>query len=131
MRAARWQRLAPPIRGRITGPVEITAADPGFAAALQAALTAADITAQIVVAPSGKARLTVLTEGLNAAPMTGRHWSALSAARQARAPGASILFLQRPAPDTGLEGLARTLRVEWPDVPSACYTLPADAPISA
>ena len=133
MRAARWQRLAPPVRSQITGPVEITAAEPGFAAALQEGLSTAGITAQIVQVPTGASRLAILTEGLADAPMTARHWSALSAARKARAPGASVLFLQAAAPDTGLEGLARTLRVEWPDVPAACYILPVDpaASISA
>lgn len=131
MRAAHWQRLAPPVQWQLAGPVEITSAEPGVAAALQAALSVVGITAQIVSAPSGKARLTVLTEGLSSAPMTARHWSALNAAREARAPGASILFLQTAVPDTGLEGLARTLRVEWPDTPAACYTLPAAPAASA
>lgn len=55
--------------------------------------------------------------------MTARHWAALTAARHARLPGAKLIFLQRLSADSGLEGLARTLRREWPDVAAACWTL--------
>lgn len=56
--------------------------------------------------------------------MTARHWAALAAAKQANRDGGRIILLQRAAPDTGLEGLARTLRREWPQAGTVCWTLP-------
>lgn len=56
--------------------------------------------------------------------MTARHWAALSAARRAKRDGARIVLLQRGSGETGLEGLARTLRREWPQAAIACWTLP-------
>lgn len=73
--------------------------------------------------PSGAAQTVLFTEGLAPMPMTARHWAALAAARSARKAGAHLIFLQRLSADTGLEGLARTLRREWPDVSAACWTL--------
>lgn len=104
-------------------PVEITIAEPATAQALQASLAAAGIPATLVQAPSGAAQTVLFTEGLAPTPMTARHWAALAAARHARQPGATLVFLQRLSADTGLEGLTRTLRREWPEVSAACWTL--------
>lgn len=103
--------------------MEITTAEPAAAHALQAGLAAAGIPATLVQAPSGAAHAVLFTEGLAATSMTARHWAALAAARPARRPGVQLIFLQRLSADSGLEGLARTLRREWPDVATACWTL--------
>lgn len=103
--------------------MEVTLAEPAAAHALQAGLAAAGILATLVQAPSGGAHTILFTEGLAATPMTARHWAALAASRSARRPGAQLIFLQTLSADSGLEGLARTLRREWPDVAAACWTL--------
>lgn len=103
--------------------MEITTAEPAAAHALQTGLAAAGIAATLVQAPSGAAHGVLFTEGLASTSMTARHWAALAAARPARRPGAQLIFLQTLSADSGLEGLARTLRREWPDVAAACWTL--------
>lgn len=123
MRPARWEPVLPPSRQALPPSVEVTLADPATAQALQTTLVAAGIAAALVQVPSGTAHTVLFTEGLAAAPMTARHWAALAAARPARKTGAHLIFLQRLSADTGLEGLARTLRREWPDVSTACWTL--------
>lgn len=123
MRPARWEAVAPTAGLPVATPVEITLAEPAAAQALQASLAAAGIPATLVQAPGGSAQTVLFTEGLAPAPMTARHWAALAAARHARQPGAKLIFLQRPSADTGLEGLTRTLRREWPEVSAACWTL--------
>lgn len=123
MRPARWETVAPTAGLPVATPIEITLAEPAVAQALQASLAAAGIPATLVQAPGGNAQTVLFTEGLAPTPMTARHWAALVAARHARQPGAKLIFLQRLSADTGLEGLTRTLRREWPDVTSACLTL--------
>ena len=103
--------------------MEVTTAEPAAAEAIRAALAAAGIPASLVQVPGGAAATVVFTEGLSGAPMTTRHWAALTASRAARQPGARLVFLQKIAADTGLEGLARTLRREWPEVSAGCWTL--------
>lgn len=123
MRPARWETVAPTAALLVSMPVEITIAEPGTAQALQASLAAAGIPATLVQAPSGGAQTVLFTEGLAPTSMTARHWAALAAARHARHPGAKLIFLQRLSADTGLEGLTRTLRREWPEVSAGCCTL--------
>ena len=128
MRPARWETVAPSIGLPVSTPVEITLAEPAAAQALQASLATAGISATLVPIPSGTAQTVLFTEGLAKTPMTARHWAALAAVRHARMPGAKLIFLQRLAADTGLEGLSRTLRREWTDVMTACWTLLDDTP---
>lgn len=112
-------------RGRFqpSGAVEITRAEPGAAEAIDLALAESGISSRIVETPSGHAQTVLFTEGLSAVPMTARHWSALAASRQARGAGAHLVFLQQMQADTGIEGLARTLRREWPESSVSCWTL--------
>lgn len=115
---------ASPGHAEPNGAVEITAACRDMARALDARFAAAGRPAACVDAPSGSTRLTIITEGLGDGDLTARHWAALDAARRARPAHGQIILLQRSAPDTGLEGLARTLRQEWPDNRIVCWTLP-------
>jgi len=104
--------------------IEVTAATSDMADAL-----AAQINAPKVDAPSGLVDAVILTEGLSRVGTTERHWRVLEAARKARRPGARLVLLQGPVADTGLEGLSRTLRKEWPDTEVITWTLPdASAP---
>jgi len=128
VRAARWEAVVPAAARQIAGPVEVTDAEPSAAEALLAALSAAGIPATRVTSPSGTAGTVLFTEGLSDAPMTSRHWAALKAAREARASGPQLIFLQHLSADTGLEGFTRTLRREWPDVSAACWTLRGSVP---
>ena len=104
-------------------PVEISTAEPSSAQALQSGLAAAGIEATLVSSPSGTAGTVLFTEGLTDTAMTTRHWDTLAACRKARKASATFVFLQRMSADTGLEGLARTIRREWLDVSSICWTL--------
>ena len=104
------------------GRVEITNADPSTASALAAAIGPQ---ATSVAIPSGTAQTVILTEGLTNQPPADRHWSALAQARTARAPGARIILLQGPETVSGLPGLSRTLRKEWPDTNIVTLSLAA------
>ena len=108
------------------GRVEVTNADPSTASAL-AALIGPQATS--VAIPSGTAQTVILTEGLTKQPPADRHWSALAQARTARAPGARIILLQSADIVSGLPGLSRTLRKEWPD--GSVATLSLSAPDAA
>ncbi|MEM1106946.1 MAG: SDR family NAD(P)-dependent oxidoreductase [Pseudomonadota bacterium] len=100
----------------------LSAANPELAKALGDALRARGIDAEVTGDP-GKARagLIVLTEGVqpgNAA--TDRHWNVLNQCKNLRDCGVPIILLgwhehARAAELSGLHGLARTLRQEWPD----------------
>jgi NAD(P)-dependent dehydrogenase (short-subunit alcohol dehydrogenase family) len=94
------------------GTVEITIDEPSMANALAAAIGAQ---ATRVAAPSGTAQTVILTEGLTKNAPADRHWSALAQARAARASGIRIVLLQSTETVSGLPGLSRTLRKEWPD----------------
>ncbi len=102
----------------------MTNAQDAFAEKLVRALNAQNYAATSVAQPSGDADVTLLTEGLTPADTATRHWSALDAARAARREGAQIILLQAARADTGLEGLSKTLRKEWPDVNTLCWTVP-------
>lgn len=57
-----------------------------------------------------------------------RHWNALEAARATKQTAKRILLLQSAAVTSGLEGLSRTLRKEWPGHEVFTWSLPQDAP---
>lgn len=111
--------------------VEITTASGGLAIAIRAQLQSAGIAAQCVASPTGQADCTILTEGYASASITTRHWDALTAACHAR--GTRILMPQPATPNSlqqasGLSGLARTLRLEWPETIVQSITLDCAAP---
>jgi hypothetical protein len=103
---------------KVAAVVEVTAAAGELADAL-----ASQLNGRKVETPGGNADVVVLTEGLSHADTTERHWRVLEAARQARRPGVRLVLLQSPVADTGLEGLSRTLRKEWPDTEVITWTL--------
>lgn len=53
-----------------------------------------------------------------------RHWNALEAARCVKATARRIVLLQSAGIPSGLDGLSRTLRKEWPDKGVFSWTLP-------
>jgi len=103
--------------------IEVTAAAADIADAL-----ASQVSGRKVDAPDGNADVVILTEGLTQADTADRHWRVLDAAREARRPGLRIILLQRAVADTGLEGLSRTLRKEWPETEVITWTL-SSAPV--
>lgn len=108
--------------------IEITDSESALADALVATLTARGFAARKVPQPSGKAGAVILTEGLSSLSHADRHWAALQAARNARQPDATIVLLQQANTYSGLEGLSRTLRKEWPETGTYAWSLPyADA----
>lgn len=131
MRAVTWQPVRPSAGALPAGPFEVTHAAAEYAGALSSALAAGGVTAPLTATPTGTANLTLITEGLTDKPLADRHWAALKAARAARRRGATLVFLQSACDASGLEGLARTLRIEWPDVQAICFTLPSDDPAHA
>lgn len=123
VRPARWEAVIPAPQQPVRLPVEITTAEPACAQALRTGLETAGIAATLVQSPSGRAGTVLFTEGLTDTAMTVRHWVALDACRKAPNAGAALVLLQRMSADTGLEGLARTLRREWPDSAAVSWTL--------
>lgn len=105
--------------------VEITNAHPESAGAIAAAVAAAGFEARRVAVPTGNAGVTILTEGLTGLAADKRHWTALVSARAARREGGVTLLLQRSDEFSGLEGLSRTLRKEWPESRAFAWTLPS------
>lgn len=77
-----------------------------------------------VFASSVAVDATFILSGLTHADAATRHWRALEAARNAKQTARRLIFLQRAAPASGLEGLSRTLRKEWPSPDVTCWTLP-------
>ncbi|MFN7177950.1 SDR family NAD(P)-dependent oxidoreductase [Hyphomonas sp.] len=55
-----------------------------------------------------------------------RHWNTLEAARTAKATARRIITLQSAHIPSGLDGLSRTLRKEWPQTEVFSWTLPED-----
>jgi NAD(P)-dependent dehydrogenase (short-subunit alcohol dehydrogenase family) len=80
---------------------------------------------------SGKSAPVLVTEGLKIPDPTARHWAAFDAVRNLRSSGRPVRLLERAygalARQSGLQGLARTLRQEWPDMDIACWSLAAPA----
>ena len=88
-----------------------------------AALNSAGYSARKTAQPDTTADAVVVTEGLDTAEAAVRHWNVLQRAKQARRDGGLTLLLQSREAASGLEGLSRTLRKEWPDVQTFAWTL--------
>ncbi len=107
--------------------VEVTDAEPANAAAIAAGLAAEGFRVRTTPLPSGSADAVVFTEGLTTDTPEVRHWAALGGANAARRSGSVLVFLQNSGTLTGLEGLSRTLRKEWPEVQAFAWTTPEGA----
>lgn len=107
--------------------VEVTDAEPANAAAIAAALAAEGFNVRTMPLPSGAADAVVFTEGITGDAPEVRHWAALRGANAARRSGSVLVFLQNSGTLTGLEGLSRTLRKEWPEVRTFAWTTPKGA----
>lgn len=104
--------------------IEVTDAEPVSASAIATAVASAGYDVRRVSIPTGRADATILTEGLTAESAEVRHWSSLAAARTARHQGGVTILLQPADAYSGLEGLSRTLRKEWPESGAFAWTLP-------
>jgi NAD(P)-dependent dehydrogenase (short-subunit alcohol dehydrogenase family) len=107
--------------------IEVTAAA-SLAEPLAAALRSHGYNASVVAVPSGKADAVIITEGLTAGEAAARHWAALQGAKAARRDGAVTVLLQAASPTSGLDGLSRTLRKEWPESTCVAWTLSGTEP---
>ena len=131
MRALVWERRCDYNRQETPaggGTIEITGAEPDIAAALAASLIRRGAHTEVVQSLSGRAPLSILTEGLSDLPPAARHFSVLQAALSVSDVQARIVVLDRNAnPDPmrlgGCEGLVRTLRLERPGTPIQTMTL--------
>lgn len=103
--------------------IEVTDAEPDFAAAIVGAVSALGYQARRVRKPSGTAAAVIVTEGLTSQEHDIRHWNALQVSKDARCDQSVIILLQRPVPYSGLDGLSRTLRKEWPATKTFAWTL--------
>lgn len=81
--------------------------------------------AGIEIDPS--AETVLVTEGLMKGDISARHWAVLETVRGLRGAGRTVRLLERSAGAldgvSGLQGLSRTLRQEWPDMDVACWSL--------
>lgn len=111
-----------PENRRAIASVAVSEADPKLAEALCAAFGAEGVDAiKSNSIENCEADLLVLTEGLNSdLAVMERHWRAFDQCRSLRPKNVSIVLLGRhdeaePSQLSGLKGLSRTLRQEWPD----------------
>jgi NAD(P)-dependent dehydrogenase (short-subunit alcohol dehydrogenase family) len=86
-------------------------------------LSAQGFSVRVVVQPSPSADAVIVTEGLGSEEPVLRHWAVLQAAKAARRDGGVIVVLQRAGSLSGLEGLSRTLRKEWPGTQTYAWTV--------
>ncbi len=107
--------------------IEVTNANPDLAGAIAGALSDLGYDVQRVSQPSGSADGAILTEGTASRSHEDRHWTALQAAKAARRNSGVIILLQGAELFSGLEGLSRTLRKEWPDTQVCAWTIAATA----
>ncbi len=111
--------------------IAITSAAPDIAAQLRSALVSAGAEARIVDRADTTAAITILTEGYATLSPASRHWQALAQSRGARASGATVIALEpahaSPSGTSGLGGLARTLRKEWPEARFVTWTFETGA----
>ncbi len=107
--------------------VEVTIAEPQMAAAVSAAVSALGYQVRQIPHPSGNAEAVIITEGLTSGTPEDVHWLALQAAKAARRSQGVIVLLQAAHPFSGLEGLSRTLRKEWPGTHAFAWTVPTGA----
>ncbi|MCI4645145.1 MAG: SDR family NAD(P)-dependent oxidoreductase [Hyphomonadaceae bacterium] len=123
VRAVNWRPVPAEPVGK-PGSVFLTAPERHLEKAL------ADAGIKTVSKPGAKSTI-VITEGLKLPDPTARHWAVLEVARQCRGRGNRILMLEKAngalSRISGLQGLARTLRQEWPEVGIACWSLAAPA----
>jgi NAD(P)-dependent dehydrogenase (short-subunit alcohol dehydrogenase family) len=116
------------------GPFAISGSDPDMARALVDVLNGEGASAGLLDAMGAGARTVILTEGLSGLPVTERHWQVLDQCRIHHQRDARIVLLQPAEADdfgrlSGLAGLSRTLRQEWPRQRIATWSLPAAAPV--
>ncbi len=105
----------------------MTNANPDLAEAVAGALSDLGYDVRRVSQPSGSVDGAILTEGTASRSDDDRHWTALQAAKMARRNGGVIILMQTAELYSGLEGLSRTLRKEWPDTQTFAWTIPAGA----
>lgn len=102
----------------------MTNANPDLAGAIAGTLSELGYDVRRVEQPSGSADGAILTEGTTSQSHEQRHWCALQAARAARRNSGVIILLQSAGLYSGLEGLSRTLRKEWPGTQTFAWTIP-------
>ncbi len=87
-----------------------------------------------LVAADGEAPVVLITEALAGGAPAELHAGVLAACQRLRAAGRHLVLLEPPVPvsppaaPTGLVGLARTLRLEWPEVRVSAWRLPDGGP---
>jgi NAD(P)-dependent dehydrogenase (short-subunit alcohol dehydrogenase family) len=106
--------------------IQVSGSGP-IAAQIANALNVAGYAARAVDEPDGYAAAVIITEGLDKSEPAARHWTVLQRAKQARRAGGMTLLVQSSANASGLDGLSRTLRKEWPECLTFAWTL-ADLP---
>lgn len=129
MRPVLWRETnaAPAFRLDPGASIEVTDGEPRRAEAITKLLLALGYFASQVTQPSGAADAVIITEGLATVTPEVRHWTSLQAAKAARCDHGVIILLQDTSQYSGLEGLSRTLRKEWPGTKTFAWTIPPGA----
>ena len=118
------------------GPFSVSAGASEIATELVQALTGRGAQADLLDESVQGVQTVIVTEGLSHLPVTERHWQVLDLCKRLYASGARIVILEHAgagdfAQMSGLKGLSRTLRQEWPDRSIVTWSLPAGASLNA
>ena len=118
------------------GPFAVTAGASEIASQLVQVLTGRGTRADLLGESIQGIQTVIITEGLSNLPVTERHWQVLDLCKRLYASGVRIVILEYAgagdfAQMSGLKGLSRTLRQEWPDRSIVMWSLPAGVPLGA
>ena len=113
------------------GPFAVSDAAPGVARDLVNVLQSHGAQAAVLGEAFHDIRTVILTEGLSDLPVTERHWKALYQCRKFYGSDVRIIMLEPSAAVpvdqlSGLAGLSRTLRQEWPGHDVVTWSLPGN-----
>lgn len=112
-----------------SGPFVVTDGAPQYAADIVSALTGSGAQAALMSDGNMQSASTILvTEGLSDLAVTERHWRVLEVCKRLYEARADLVLLEiggtgHAGRMSGLAGLARTLRQEWPERKISCWTL--------
>ena len=113
------------------GPFAVSAGAPELASQMVKALAGQGAQARLLDAGLQGLKMVIITEGLTKRPVTARHWQVLDLCKKLHGSPVRIILLEpmggtRYDEVSGLKGLSRTLRQEWPDQSVVTWSVPSE-----